>query len=284
MNANRGKKISEGGCSEVLEWDDSDKILKLARANTSRDAVRREYDNHRIAWNLGLSVPQPFEHVDLDGRPGLVSERIHGETLMERFIHQALNRPASDNDSAGKDAHPDVRLTARILSEIHARSHTNLPSQREQIKHGILGAGYLHPAEKEAALTLLDRLPLKRQMCHGDPNPRNILMRDGRAVMIDWMNASLGNPEADLAEYIIMIRYAVLPSSMPQEVIDYLNSSRESMIHTFIDEYTSLTGISYDEIDPWITPVAARKLSADAISEDEKNLLVGEIRRRLSRQ
>jgi hypothetical protein len=39
--------------------------------------------------------------------------------------------------------------------------------------------------------------------------------------------------------------------------------------------------LSYEEIDPWITPIAARKLIADAISEEEKMLLVKEIRSRL---
>lgn len=45
-----------------------------------------------------------------------------------------------------------------------------------------------------------------------------------------------------------------------------------------MDEYTKLSGITYDEVYPWISPVAARKLSADAISEAEKRLLVHVIR------
>ena len=32
------------------------------------------------------------------------------------------------------------------------------------------------------------------------------------------------------------------------------------------------------KFDPWIVPIAARKLSADAISEGEKQLLLNEIR------
>jgi thiamine kinase-like enzyme len=130
----------------------------------------------------------------------------------------------------------------------------------------------------------LDSLHIKQQLCHGDPNPGNILIRDEKAVIIDWMNASLGNPEGDLAEYLIMIRYAILPSYLPNEVVGYFNSIRESIIKVFIDEYTRLSDITYDEIDAWITPMAAQKLSADGISEDEKILLVNEIRKRLKDQ
>nr|WP_258881249.1 phosphotransferase [Paenibacillus sp. sptzw28] len=127
----------------------------------------------------------------------------------------------------------------------------------------------------------LDQLPMKQQFCHGDPNPGNILLRDNDAVIIDWNNASTGNPEADLAEYIIMIRYAILPPHLPCEASVVLNATREASIRIFMEEYQRLSSIGYADIEPWIAPIAARKLVADAISEEEKNLLVNEIRRRL---
>jgi thiamine kinase-like enzyme len=279
-----GEKIGEGGCSEVFELDNVNKIIKLAKSNTDIEAIRREYNNSRIAWESGLSVPEAFELVDINGRPGIVFERIYGETLMERFVKHVLKRPSSEEDLTELEEHNDIRITARILSEIHNKSNLNMPSQREGIKHSIRGVDYLSPTEKEAVLAILDSLLIKQQLCHGDPNPGNILIRDEKAVIIDWMNASLGNPEGDLAEYIIMIRYAILPSHLPNEVVSYFNSIRESIIKVFIDEYTRLSDITYDEIDAWITPIAARKLSDDGISEDEKILLVNEIRKRLKDQ
>ncbi|XEC97325.1 hypothetical protein AB6A23_12670 [Paenibacillus tarimensis] len=48
-----------------------------------------------------------------------------------------------------------------------------------------------------------------------------------------------------------------------------------------MDEYEKLTGITNDDVAPWITPIAARKLAADAISKEEKDKLVQEIRRTL---
>jgi hypothetical protein len=53
-----GEKICEGGCSEVFELDNVNKIIKLAKSNTDIDAIRREYNNSRIAWEIGLSVPE----------------------------------------------------------------------------------------------------------------------------------------------------------------------------------------------------------------------------------
>lgn len=48
-----------------------------------------------------------------------------------------------------------------------------------------------------------------------------------------------------------------------------------------MDEYTLLTGITYDDVDPWIVPTAARKLSSNGIFESEKQLLINEIKLRL---
>lgn len=96
------------------------------------------------------------------------------------------------------------------------------------------------------------------------------------------MNASIGNPEADLAEYMIRIRHGVLPSELPSTVLEFFEPLRESIIHVFMEEYTKLSGITYEDVYPWLVPVAARKLAADAISEEEKSLLVQEeIRRSL---
>ena len=41
-----------------------------------------------------------------------------------------------------------------------------------------------------------------------------------------------------------------------------------------MDEYEKLSGLTYDEVQPWLVPVAARKLLADAITEDEKKIIV----------
>ncbi|AJS58872.1 phosphotransferase family protein [Paenibacillus sp. IHBB 10380] len=280
MGIKLGLKIGEGGCSEVFELEDSSKLIKLAKANTDYDAMSREYQNNVIAWEKGLSVARPYELLEIDGRPGIVFERIHGETLMERFLTQALNQMTSTSDINGED----IRLTARILSEIHNVSDARLSSsQRENITYSIHSVGYLTLLEKESIISILESLPSKQVLCHGDPNPGNFMKSsDGKAVAIDWMNASIGNPEADLAEYIIMIRYAILPSHFPSRVTEFFDSIRESIINIFMDEYTELTGISYNEVYPWFIPVAARKLSADAISEDEKNLLIQEIRRNLT--
>ncbi|WP_017691722.1 aminoglycoside phosphotransferase family protein [Paenibacillus sp. PAMC 26794] len=277
-----GNKIGEGGCAEVFEWEDGSKIVKLAKPNTITAALEAELHHCRIASACGLPVPKPYDLVTVEGRSGIVFERIDGETIMKRFVDRALEQSRIQAPLDVGIDFVNARITAQLFHQIHSHSVAHMPSQRENIKHNIVEAQYLSEAEKAAVIAQLDQLPMKQQLCHGDPNPGNILLRDHDAVIIDWNNASTGSPEADLAEYIIMIRYAILPPHLPHEATVVLDATREASIRIFMEEYEKLSGIGYADIEPWIAPVAARKLIADAISEAEKTMLVDEIRRRLN--
>ncbi|OBR64111.1 hypothetical protein A7K91_15945 [Paenibacillus oryzae] len=279
-----GKKIAEGGCSEVFVWGDAGQIIKIAKPNTGFDAMEKEFANNKLAWESGLPVTQPFRLLKVEERPAIIFERIYGETVMERFLRE-LSKEASSSLADTPIIENDVRLTARALAAIHSKPHDgSLPSQRESMKYAIQAAGYLTKGETDKIAAILEGLPSKNAFCHGDPNPKNIMIKDdGTYVMLDWMNASAGNPEADLAEYIIMVRYAILPSTLPPAALKRFDAWREEMIAVFLDEYRKETGITREEAEPWILPALARKLCADGITEAEKVLLIKDIRESLER-
>ncbi|WP_228550172.1 aminoglycoside phosphotransferase family protein [Salinibacillus xinjiangensis] len=276
-----GRKIGEGANAEVFEWENDVKVVKLAKSNINETDLQREFTNNLTMWSLGLPVPQPYELVELDHRLGIVYERIYGKTLRERFFEHLIQ--ATNTNLTTFDLN-DVQLSAHILGKVHnnSLSHNEIPSQqREFLKKQILSIDYLTKDEKKDVLDILNGLPQKNKICHGDANPNNIIIRNEEAVLIDWMNATNGNPEADLAEFIIMIRYAVLPANIPTSAVELFDFIREKIIKEFMEEYTRLTGTTYEEVDPWIIPIAARKLSSDGIVEDEKQILRNEIKRKL---
>lgn len=280
MKNKLGKKLGEGAGSEVFEWEGENRIVKLAKPNTSKAALKGEFLNSRIAWECGLPVPEPLELITIGERSGIVFERIHGESVLKRLVDGNFERLHGQQPS--EDIF-EARLTARLLHQVHSHSAPNLQSQRENIKYAIGRTSYLTEEEKEAVIAELNRLPMKQYLCHGDPNPGNILLRELDAVIIDWNDASTGNPEADLAEYVLLLRFAAMPPylNLSPTVSTALESKREEGVRIFLEEYERLSGITYAEIEPWILPLAARKLTADAFSEAEKALLVTEIRRRI---
>jgi aminoglycoside phosphotransferase (APT) family kinase protein len=275
-----GAKLAEGACAEVYEWGaDGAKIVKLAKPNTNRFALEREQRLSDIAWRLGLQVPRAHGLVQVDGRDGIVFERAAGDTILKRFAAYA--------DAATPEryaAHPEAdilhaRTTARLLFDIHSQTADGVPPQHASLERDIRRNPHLSATQKDAVMAWLDGLPAKRQLCHGDPNPGNILLDGETASIIDWNNATLGNPEADLAEYVLMIRYASLPSGTPPAVARLFEAARAPSIRLFLDEYERLSGLGFTDIEPWLVPIAARKLAVDGITEAETQQLIAEVER-----
>lgn len=281
MNSEVGKRIGLGACSEVFEWE-NDKVIKLFRTNTNRYAVKKEYRNSVVAWENRLPVPRPYEMLDIEGQSGIVYERVIGETLLERFFEniggqknkEELFCTVIDEDS-------DIRTTARLLFVIHSKTIPDMLNQRIDIKQQVSRTELLTDEEKQSIYSLIDSLPVRNCLCHGDPNPGNIILRNGEPIIIDWMNASAGNPEVDIAELILIYKYYILPPSTPSTVIDNFNYIREILCETLIDEYLKLSDLKLEEINAWILPIAAAKLFRDGISYEEKSILVDVIRKRL---
>ncbi|HLV09242.1 MAG TPA: hypothetical protein VKY40_03445, partial [Halanaerobiales bacterium] len=67
MYKNLKNKIAEGGCSEIYEWENGSKIIKLAKDNTGYEAMKREYENNFVAWKNNLPVPKPYDFVEVNG-------------------------------------------------------------------------------------------------------------------------------------------------------------------------------------------------------------------------
>ncbi|WP_040950603.1 aminoglycoside phosphotransferase family protein [Gorillibacterium massiliense] len=284
MTETIGIKLAEGGCAEVFEWGISGKkIVKLAKPNTDLISLQNEMHHTHVAWELGLPVPRVYELVEAESRNGIVFERINGDSLLERFVRAIMEQQEEPTAGEETDEFGDIHSTADLLHLVHTHTARNMdmPDQRQRIKRDIWCVPYLEDSEKTAVTALLDQLPPKHALCHGDPNPGNILLADGRLVLIDWNDATVGNPEADLAEYVVMMRYAVLPASVPESVKLVFHEFREKVIREFMAEYEKKSGITYADIVPWLVPIAARKLSADSLCEEERSLLISEIRSKL---
>ena len=273
-----GAKIAEGGSADIYEWGEG-KILKLAKSKTSHYAMKREFDNHNMVRNLQLPTVQVYEMLSVDGRTGIVFEKFAGVTLLELLMQDLT--AAELNRRKIKD---HIQLFAQILHRIHQITKVNMPfTQRESLEYSINQVEMITNEEKDHICQLLNTFPEKQCLCHGDLNPGNVMIgNDGHYVIIDWMDASLGNPEGDLAEFIVMMRRAVLPQDVPKRAVEVFDSMREEIITIFMEEYTKLSGIAYEDVAPWLLPITARKLFATGIPEAEKQLLVQDVRKMLS--
>src|ERR1700750_2083178 len=82
MQGSLGEKIGEGAFSEAYAWAPG-QVVKLFKAGVSHQLGRHEARMIRAVLATGLPVPEVFGEVTLDGRFGIVLQRIDGPTLWQ---------------------------------------------------------------------------------------------------------------------------------------------------------------------------------------------------------
>lgn len=200
------ERIGEGAEAEIFAWPDG-RALRLLRRQDA-DALAAEQAAMRAVRGI-VDVPEPGELVTVDGRPGLVMERVDGRDLLAALEAQPWR--------VGRIGGLSGRLHARLL---RVDAPPVLPPLREALRRALNDAA-VPPGARQAALATLDSLPDGETLCHGDFHPGNILAHDGRHVVIDWANAVRGDPQADIARTELLLRLAEPPpgSSVPLRLL-----------------------------------------------------------------
>lgn len=247
-----------GRTAEILSWDEN-QVLKLFRDGWSRSSVKREENVARTINEAGLPVPAVFGIVEVDGRYGIIYERVDGQSMLDMLI-----------------AEPEkLELFASMFAKLHAQMHslelTGLPYQRQQLERKIHKAEPLAERRRNAALKALYELPDGNLLCHGDFHPDNILMSTRGPIIIDWNDATMGNPHADIARTLLLLQQGV-PQHPPEIDKEQISTMRSLFTNIYLKSYTRNRSIDLAEIELWRLPIAAARLS-EGIKEEESRLL-----------
>lgn len=236
----RAALIGRGFCADVYSWGEG-RVLKLFQGTT--DQAEREFAATCAVHSAGLPAPEAFEVVEVEGRPGIVFERIEGVSLFE----QTQARPWK--------LFSVIRLAAELHAEIHGfTAPAGLPTLHERIIARIESAkGTV--LEKRAALDRLATLPQGASLCHGDFHPGNVLMSPRGPVVIDWSSASRGHPIGDLACTSRLMRSARLPPWAAWYSHLMLRGLRSGMHRSYLNWYFRRRPGSRREIEAWRMPL-----------------------------
>jgi len=263
MNLN--EPIAEGRIAQIYPWQDG-KVLKLARDWVPVDWVDYEYRIARIVHATGLDVPEPFERLEVEGRPGIVYTRVEGQTMLTQIGKAPLK-------SLG---------FARTLAELHADMHTkpgapDLPDINTRLQRKIRSVEGAPPEIRQMVLDRLEALPGGDRLLHGDFHPDNIILTPTSQgflpVIIDWPDASRGHPLADVARTSVLIRVGGLPK---QPILRLLVVLFRSAFHrTYLRTYFKHSPHARAELKDWLIPVTFARLSEDI--EPERQWLVEQV-------
>jgi uncharacterized protein (TIGR02172 family) len=268
----KGRHIGQGRTADVYAWGE-DRILKLYQDWMPVHLVEQEYAITRAAQAAGVPVPATEEVVEVDGRFGIVFERVQGPSMLKVM----QTKPWSMGTV--------VRQMAGLHAQIHGCSvPPGLPSQRAQIENGIDASKDLPEAQKEIARRYLSQFPEGDRLCHGDFHPDNILVSDHGPVIIDWFTGTRGNPLADVSRTSLLFSTGGLPPQMPRPAQLVINASRALVYRLYLRRYLQLRPAGHREIEAWDFPLIAARLREVESYPREKAMLMARLEALLSRQ
>ena len=242
----RATLVGKGFTSDVYAWGER-QVLKLFHSGSSAaERAAREYNVTRSVYAAGLPAPATYELITIEGRPGIVFERVDGLSMFSQV-----------------QARPWTLFTAvRQLADLHAQIHrcvcpAELPSQRERIARKIDESPDLSVEQKQAAWRALADLPDGTALCHGDFHPGNILFSARGPIVIDWGRATRGDPLGDVACTSRLIQIASLPPWAPRYMHPLLKYSRPLLHRSYLKRCLRLHAGTRQQIKNWEVPLAA---------------------------
>jgi aminoglycoside phosphotransferase (APT) family kinase protein len=261
----RGPLLGQGRTAEIYAWS-SDRALKLYYAGWPAASAKYEAQVSQVVATLGLPTPAVDGVLAIDGRTGVLFERLVGPSL----LHLVAAQPWT------------FRRAVRTFTDLHLAMHmqavatatSTLPSQRERLARQIAEASDPDVPDPvcAAALRRLDRLPEGSALCHGDYHPDNVLVTRRGAIIIDWGSASCGHPLADVAQTELLLLIGEPPAlrSHLQRVL--LASARAYVRRTYVSRYLRRRPARGQELAAWRLPVAVARLGEGILEERPKLL------------
>lgn len=152
---------------------------------TLTDEVRR----------VGLPAPEVFDVTTIGGRPAIVYERVLGESMWDAM---------RTNPSRVAELVGEFSLVQRM---IHAAGPPQgVPSLIERMDRKIAEVEALDSEARSDARALLAATPRGAALLHGDLHPGNVLMGESGPVIIDWFDAAVGHPVADVVRTALLLQ------------------------------------------------------------------------------
>ena len=190
-----GARLGRGQSAEVFTWVNS-QVCKLFYEGFPTQYVENECVGGLAAQSAGAPVPMVLGAVRIERRQGLLFERVDGKNL-EMLSLTRLWRNAD---------------YSRTLAELHCRIHQiaapeTLFAQNDLLTDCLSGAEALPAEAKHRAIEALSKLPVGRQLCHGDFHHGNVIQTPRGPSIIDWTMGNSGSPLADVAatEVILLV-------------------------------------------------------------------------------
>jgi aminoglycoside phosphotransferase (APT) family kinase protein len=221
-------------------------VVKLLHPTTPRQWATLEADIIRRVHAAGLPVPATDGVIEVEGRTGIVLERIEGESMWERM----KSRPG--------DVHSLIDVLVDLQVQVQHTAVDGLPDLVRRLGSKVGEAASLSAQDRQRAQRMLEELPAGNALCHGDFHPANIVLTGQGRIVLDWYDAAVGDPAADFARSSLLMR----PLEAKNTWLRGATSQLLELVHcTYVTELAGRRLIDAATFAPWEAVVAVARMS-----------------------
>jgi aminoglycoside phosphotransferase (APT) family kinase protein len=207
-----GELVARGSRSSVYAWGRG-AVAKVPDPTTPDGWIHAEASYTAAVRAAGAPAPNVIGIERVNGRAVSIYERIHGPSMWQYVV-----------DRPERAVH-----YGRLLGELHAALFQlvppiALPSQEDRLTSKIRRAAEQVDPALFDALRLLPEGAGPSRLCHGDLHPGNVILSPEGPVIVDWFDASRGNPVADVARSSLL-----LFADGPQSPVHLPGADRETL-------------------------------------------------------
>lgn len=225
-------------------YRDGDRCVKVFDENYSKADVLNEALNQARIEETGLNIPKILEVTMVEGKWGIVSEFIKGKTLAQLM----------EEDEEKYDEY--LELLVDLQLEVHSKKAPLLNKLKDKMNRKI-SETTLDATTRYDLHTRLEGMPKHTKVCHGDFNPSNIIITEGKkAYILDWAHATQGNASADAARTYLLF---------------CLNGDEEKA-KKYLDLFCRKSDTAKQYVQKWM-PIVAASQSVKG-NEDEREFLL----------
>jgi aminoglycoside phosphotransferase (APT) family kinase protein len=254
------EKVAEGREAEMFAWGEG-RLLRLFHAGRSAEEAERQALLMQRIGESGVRVPRVYDRVVVDGRHGIVVERVDGADLLTFLGRQPWRLAWA------------AAICGRVQAALNATpAIRGLPETPDRLARYILDPEYVPPRLAEIAIDRLRRLPRGDRLCHGDFHPGNLMMQGDEPVVIDWTNATAGPAEADFARTRVLLAIGEPPPGTALHVRLAASTLGKIFAALYAQAYRRHSRVNEILVDAWRLPIAISRLS-EGIGEERRRLL-----------
>ncbi|MBQ9551778.1 MAG: anti-sigma factor antagonist [Clostridia bacterium] len=202
MDIRKGyRRLSIEGCEQIGQGSngvvyrlDPDTIIKVYRNPDSLPDIHRERELARKAFVMGIPTAIPYDVVKVGNSYGSVFE-----LLSAKSFSKIVKADPSRLDEM-------VDEFVKLLKQIHTTEVK--PGEMPHMKDVALRwakdlQGVLTAAESEKLLALIEAVPERDTMLHGDYHFNNVMVQNGEVLLIDMDTLCVGHPVFEFASIFL---------------------------------------------------------------------------------